>query len=77
MLSLKSSSSSTEGTGGGGSGIGGPGEWWNRFSKDGLMTGDGRVILDALSKAVQVFPVDEYRSDPLLLRIWLAFLEAS
>lgn len=51
--------------------------WWTTFSSQFLpSTSSPSEILDALSKAVQQFPVDAHRSDPHLLRIWLAFLEA-
>jgi serine/threonine-protein kinase TTK/MPS1 len=51
--------------------------WWTAFSSQFLPSVNSPTeILDALSKAVQRFPVDGHRSDPHLLRIWLAFLEA-
>lgn len=54
----------------------GPGLWWEAFTEKILPAGDAGLVLDVLSRAIQAFPVDQFRVDPLFLRIWLAFLEA-
>ena len=50
--------------------------WWDWFGRSVLPGQGGQQLFDALNKAVQVFPLDTHRSDPFLLKIWLAFLEA-
>jgi len=53
-----------------------PGQWWDNFMGTVLPVQDSRQIFEALNKAIQQFPVDQYRVDPFFLKIWLAFLEA-
>lgn len=50
--------------------------WWDWFGRSVLPGQGSQQVFDALNKAVQHFPLDVYRSDPFLLKIWLAFLEA-
>lgn len=53
-----------------------PSTWWESFSKGALASQNGGQIFGELNKAIQIFSVDVHRSDPFLLKIWLAFLEA-
>ena len=55
-----------------------PEDWWSRFLaslSNTINHSDINKLFDELSRGIEMFPVDQHKNDPFLLRIWLVYIE--